>query len=100
MHEAATTTPDPNVSTRTLDDVKQHRRARVASMLRDVADRIENSGDVDVALVQFQREVEDVTPDGAEHREVRPQRGQVDDETWTLQLQLTPYPSPEDETDA
>ena len=100
---AATTTPDPTRSTRTLADVKRHRRIRSAGMLRDLATRIESS-DVDVAVIQFHREVEDVTPDGATERVVRAQRGQIDDETITIQLQLTPYddaptivePDPED----
>ncbi|HEX6956302.1 MAG TPA: hypothetical protein VF156_15615 [Agromyces sp.] len=78
-------------STRSVADVKQHRLARVAAHLRTVADRIESSGDVDLVLVDFQRELEDVTPDGADWTESRPQRGQCDDEVFTFALQLTPY---------
>lgn len=92
---------DTNVSTRTLADVKNHRKQRVATLLRSLADRIETSPIVDVASIQSHRELEDITSEGAEWTERRPQRGQIDDETFTIQIQLTPYqqtdePDPED----
>jgi len=41
MNNAATTTPDPNISTRSVDEVRLHRNSRVANMLREYAARLE-----------------------------------------------------------
>lgn len=81
---------DAATSTRTVADVKRHRLERVAAHLRTFADRIE-SGDVDVARLDFHRELEDITPDNADWEEHRAQRGSGDDEVVTIALQLVPY---------
>lgn len=66
-------------------------RRTCARMLRDLANRIEASSDIDAAAIVFERQVEDIsTPDDMARR-IRAQRGRPDDETITVRLRLTPY---------
>ncbi len=83
---------DTNTSTRSVADVEQHRRARVATYLRKLADRIEHDPDVAMSAVHFDRaESEAVDVLHAPDEVHRHQRGQIDDETHIIEVQLVPY---------
>lgn len=78
-----------SISTRSVEEVIQHRRNRVAETLRNIAQRIEN-GDVQNAVIETYRNKVEVENNGEVFME--PTIGNPDDLVYEISLQLGRIP--------